>query len=94
MEPFIVKHYSEDERPIIKGNGFDGLEIGGDREEAQEFVDFVNKLIQEKTELRQVGCVVETYAGHGSTWDGSKSVYPAALTSSVKVGTELYVLRK
>jgi hypothetical protein len=28
IEPFVVKHYSSDERPSIKGNGFDGLEIG------------------------------------------------------------------
>lgn len=42
MEPFVVKHYSEDERPTIKGNGFDGIEVGEDREEAQGFIDFVN----------------------------------------------------
>jgi hypothetical protein len=42
QEPFVVKHYSGDERPIIKGNGFDGLEIGQDREEAQVFADWVN----------------------------------------------------
>jgi hypothetical protein len=40
--PFVVKHYESDERPTIKGNGFDGLEVGETREEAQEFVDFVN----------------------------------------------------
>lgn len=45
MEPFTVKHYSEDERPTIKGNGFDGLEVGSDRQEAEEFIMFVNKLI-------------------------------------------------
>lgn len=48
IEKFIVKHYSEDERPIIKGNGFDGLEIGSDREEAQAFIDFITNLIKEK----------------------------------------------
>lgn len=42
VEPFIVKHYIDDERPSIKGNGFDGLEIGTDRQYAQEFVDWVN----------------------------------------------------
>lgn len=42
IEQFVVKHYSEDERPTIKGNGFDGLEVGTDRDEAQGFVDFVN----------------------------------------------------
>lgn len=48
VEKFVIKHYSEDERTTIKGNGFDGLEIGHDREEAQEFVDFINNLIEEK----------------------------------------------
>jgi len=42
QEPFVVKHYSGDERPIVKGNGFDGLEVGQDREEAQAFADWVN----------------------------------------------------
>jgi hypothetical protein len=41
-EPFVVRHYSADERPSIKGNGFDGLEIGEDREEAEEFISWVN----------------------------------------------------
>jgi hypothetical protein len=41
-EPFIVKHYAATERPIIKGNGFDGLEVGQDREEAEEFVRWLN----------------------------------------------------
>jgi hypothetical protein len=42
IEPFIVKHYSSDKRPSIKGNGFDGLEIGEDRAEAEEFVSWLN----------------------------------------------------
>jgi hypothetical protein len=41
-EPFVVKHYTADLRPTIKGNGFDGLEIGISREEAEEFVAWVN----------------------------------------------------
>jgi hypothetical protein len=41
-EPFVVKHYSADERPSIKGNGFDGLEIGENRKEAEEFISWVN----------------------------------------------------
>lgn len=44
-EPFAVKHYTGCDRPIIKGNGFDGLEIGEDREEAENFVDWVNDRI-------------------------------------------------
>lgn len=44
-EPFVVRHYTEDEGPIIKGNGFDGLRIGNDREEAQAFIDWINSRI-------------------------------------------------
>jgi hypothetical protein len=47
IEKFVVKHYSEDERPIIKGNGFDGLEIGIDREEAEYFINYINMLISD-----------------------------------------------
>ena len=43
MQPFVVRHYTEDERPTIKGNGFDGLEIGEDREEAEAFVAWINE---------------------------------------------------
>ena len=50
-EKFIVKHYVYDKRPSIKGNGFDGLEIGEDRDEAQEFIDYVNTVQKEKEEL-------------------------------------------
>jgi hypothetical protein len=46
MHKFVVKHYSSDESPTIKGNGFDGLEIGEDREEAEEFITFINSLIE------------------------------------------------
>ena len=45
IDKFHIKKYSKDERPILKGNGFDGLEIGEDREEAQDFVDFINKFV-------------------------------------------------
>jgi hypothetical protein len=44
MERFTVKKY-ETGRPIIKGNGFDGLEVGEFRYEAEQFIAFVNKLI-------------------------------------------------
>lgn len=46
-EQFIVKHYSEDERPTIKGHGFDGLVIGDDRQEAQDFVDYLNTMLRQ-----------------------------------------------
>jgi hypothetical protein len=45
QEFFVVKHYSADERPTIKGNGFDGLEVGTDREDAEEFIAWVNARI-------------------------------------------------
>lgn len=47
-EQFIVKHYSEDERPILKGHGFDGLVIGDDRQEAQDFVDYLNSMLRQQ----------------------------------------------
>ena len=43
VEPFVVKHYTSDEYPSIKGNGFDGLRVGDDRQEAEEFVAWVNR---------------------------------------------------
>jgi len=47
LEPFIVKHYSDDARPTIKGNGFDGIEVGEDREEAEGFIKFINQAIKD-----------------------------------------------
>ena len=41
-EPFIVKHYADDERPCIKGNGFDGLELCEDRQDAEDFAAWIN----------------------------------------------------
>jgi len=51
-ENFIVKHYSEDSMPSIKGNQFDGLYIGESREEAQEFIDWVNERLNELEKLK------------------------------------------
>lgn len=45
VEPFVVKYYISDDGPSIKGNGFDGLRIGDDRQEAEEFISFVNKAL-------------------------------------------------
>ena len=45
IELFVVKHYQSDINPTIKGNGFDGLRVGEDREEAEEFVRFINQYI-------------------------------------------------
>lgn len=52
IERFYVKHYSSDDRPSIKGNGFDGLTLGEDRREAEEFIRWVNDLLDELTERR------------------------------------------
>lgn len=41
-EPFVVKHYEGDTFPTIKGNGFDGLQVGEDRLEAEEFISWIN----------------------------------------------------
>ena len=52
MDKFIVKHYSSDEYPCIKGNGFDGTTVGDDREDAEEFIDFINEIIQQLTDAK------------------------------------------
>lgn len=52
MEPFAVKHYSADERPTLKGNGFDGLEVGETRDEAEGFVAWVNRRVREAEVFR------------------------------------------
>jgi hypothetical protein len=43
VEPFVVRHYAGEIRPSIKGNGFDGLEVGETREEAEAFVAWLNE---------------------------------------------------
>jgi hypothetical protein len=53
IEKFVVKCYHGDERPTIKGNSFDGLEVGEDREEAEEFVDFINSIISKSKQLEE-----------------------------------------
>ena len=53
LHPFVVRHYASDERPTIKGNGFDGLEIGEDRQEAEEFIDWVNARLAELAALSE-----------------------------------------
>jgi hypothetical protein len=60
-ETFVVKHYSFDERPSLKGNGFDGLQIGEDREEAEAFVNFVNERMAEIERLRLTLSMVRPY---------------------------------
>lgn len=48
---FTVKCYCG-ENPIIKGNGFDGLNVGDNREDAEEFIEFVNNLIKKEIRLK------------------------------------------
>ena len=52
IQPFVVKHYGADERPMIKGNGFDGLKVGQTREEAEAFVKWVNSRLGELVRFR------------------------------------------
>lgn len=47
MEHFVVKFYTGDEGPTIKGNGMDGLRVGETREDAEEFAAWVNALIDD-----------------------------------------------
>jgi hypothetical protein len=62
IEEFAVTRHSEEECPIIKGNSFDDLKIGEDREEAEEFIDFVNNIIDFCNDLF-VDCTIQPYAG-------------------------------
>jgi hypothetical protein len=49
VEQFVVRHYSSDAHPSIKGNGFDGLVLGENREEAQEFIGWINARLSAPT---------------------------------------------
>lgn len=70
-EPFVVKHYSGSERPMLKGNGFDGLEIGEDRDEAEQFVRWINAALAgqqagqqaEPTDGWKEACIAWTVCG-------------------------------
>jgi hypothetical protein len=53
IQPFVVKYYSADERPTIKGNGFDGLEIAQTRGEAEQFIEWVNARLAELVQYRE-----------------------------------------
>jgi len=41
------------ERPTIKGNSFDGLEIGAYKTEAEGFIEFVNNIINKNKQLKE-----------------------------------------
>lgn len=45
-KPFSVRFYVGSDAPELRGMGFDGLRIGDDREDAQEFVDWLNTQIE------------------------------------------------
>ena len=69
-EQFIVKHYSGDERPTLKGHGFDGLEIGNNREEAQEFLDYLNAMSsQQQAEIEALKILVDELAGYKASYE-------------------------
>ena len=71
-EQFIVKHYSEDERPMLKGHGFDGLTIGDDRQEAQEFVDYLNTMLrQQQAEIEALNVLVDELAGYKASYENN-----------------------
>jgi hypothetical protein len=55
MEHFVVKHYVGDAHPSIKGNGFDGLTIGDKRVDAEEFVSWVNAVIDRAAKTSGAG---------------------------------------
>jgi hypothetical protein len=76
LEPvaFVVKQYVGDGRPSIKGNGFDGLEIGYTREEADEFIAWVNAYITAIPQ-RTAAEGEDTKAGVGLT-DEDEVFYP------------------
>lgn len=54
MTDFVVRHYTEDDGPTFKGNGFDGIRVGDDREEAQQFADYINALRKDAERYRKL----------------------------------------
>lgn len=67
MEKFIVKHYAGQAHPIVKGNGFDGIVLGESKEEAQDFVDFINKQLSAKQTTTPQNAELCEYCG-GETY--------------------------
>lgn len=55
VEGFVVRHYTDEEGPTIKGNGFDGLRVGEDRDEAEGFVRWVNAALAQQPSVAPVG---------------------------------------
>lgn len=50
-EHFIVRHYTEDEAPMFKGNGFDGTRVGDDREDAELLAAWINQRLDRMSSL-------------------------------------------
>ena len=75
INPFYVKQYNPGDRPTVKGNGFDGIEVGETREEAEEFIIFVNHLVArvtgaEKLIARAVEIMTPEQVGR---WEGVRA---------------------
>lgn len=62
--PFVVKHYIGDDRPSIKGNGFDGLQVGSEREEAEEFIAWINARLRPAPDARLVEALDKIKQAH------------------------------
>lgn len=62
MQKFIVKCYEGDNNPTVKGNGLDGTILGDSREDAEEFLSPINKMIDLCNEFF-VDYMVRPYAG-------------------------------
>lgn len=44
IEPFVIKHYTGDDFPSIKGNGL-YMHLATEREDAEEYAEHLNKLL-------------------------------------------------
>ena len=71
LERFVVKHYSDHAHPSIKGNGFDGLVVGEYREQAEEFINLVNILVDNEIKRQRENSQHPT---HGITAPDLQSV--------------------
>lgn len=54
MDLFKVTKKYLDDKLMIKGNGFDCLSIGDDREDVEEFINFINGIIKENYKLKEL----------------------------------------
>jgi hypothetical protein len=63
MDKFIVRHYVSDKHSIIKGNGFDGTTVGDEREDAEDFIGFINKIISICNDNFSESYMVQPHAG-------------------------------